>query len=175
LLKKRPDEAIVEAEHALSLNPSFIRACVLLCDAFNFEGQPEKTNECVDKALRLSPRDPVRNVFYFEKGYANFMLHRDNEAIQWLRRAAAAAPDGSPPQIVLAAALAENGNEVEAREILSHYVALYPGMDAKMVKDYTQRFSDHPVWLAAVERLYEGLLKAGMPAECCRATESKEQ
>jgi adenylate cyclase len=174
LLKKHPDEAIVEAERALALNPSFIQAYVLLCDAFNYEGQPEKTNECVDKALRLSPRDPARNAFYFEKGYANFMLHQDDQAIQWLRRAAAEVPDGSSQQLVLAAALAENGNEVEGRETLRHYLALYPGIDAKMVKDYTQRFSDHPVWLATVERLYEGLLKAGMPAECCRATVSKE-
>jgi adenylate cyclase len=167
MTQKRPDEAIVEAQRALTLNPSFIDAYRALCVALYFGGHPEKTIECTDKALRLSPRDPQRFPFYFYRGYAHFMLHQDDQAIEWSRRAVALGPSYPLTHAVLAASLAEIGHEAEARETLKHYLSLST-TKARTIADwkaFMQGVSDNSVWLAAAERLYDGLRKAGMPEE----------
>ena len=55
----RTQEAVVEGERSLALNPSFIDAYLALCIANNFLGRPDRALELADKAIRLSPRrDP---------------------------------------------------------------------------------------------------------------------
>jgi adenylate cyclase len=51
------EEAIVEAERSLALNPSFTPAYVALTQASNYLGQPNRALEYADRAIRLSPRD----------------------------------------------------------------------------------------------------------------------
>ena len=108
------DEAIIEAERSLALNPSFVNAYSALGLASSFLGQPQKAVEYADKAMRLSPRDPILYVFYLEKGFALSLLHQDDQAIDWLRRAVAGAPQWPLPQALLAAALSLTGHEAEA-------------------------------------------------------------
>jgi tetratricopeptide (TPR) repeat protein len=63
--QKRPEEAIVEGERSLALNPSFIDAYTLLCLANYSVDRPERTWELADKAIRLSPRDPKLPLLYW--------------------------------------------------------------------------------------------------------------
>jgi adenylate cyclase len=53
LASQRPEEAIVEAERALALNPSFVAAYVSLWIANWTAGRTEKADENADAALRL--------------------------------------------------------------------------------------------------------------------------
>ena len=59
MAQNRHEEAIVEAERSLALNPSFIDGYDTLCSANNFLGRPDRAIEYADMAIRLSPRDPV--------------------------------------------------------------------------------------------------------------------
>src|SRR5262249_16004583 len=122
--QKRFEEAIVEAGRSLALNPSFVNAYGDLCLASSYLGQPQKALEYADKAIRLSPRDPFLYVFHLQKGFALFLLHQDNQAIEWLRLAVAGAPQWPAPRALLAAALAETGHDAEARETLKRYLSL---------------------------------------------------
>jgi adenylate cyclase len=161
--QRRFEEAIVEAERCLALNPSFVNAYSDLSTASSFLGRPQKAVEYADKAMRLSPRDPLLYVFHLEKGFALSLLHQDDQAIEWLRRAVAAAPQWPLPQALLAAALAMTGHEAEARETLKRYLSL-SGTRARTIAQWQgQMPSDNPVFLAYAARLTEGLRKAGLP------------
>ena len=71
--RKRHDEAIVELEQTLALNPGFTTAYKLLCEANNYLGRPDRGLEYVNKAIRLSPRDPNLSWSYGEKAWSLLM------------------------------------------------------------------------------------------------------
>ena len=157
------DEAVIEAERSLALNPSFVNAYSTLGLASSFLGQPQKAVEYADKAMRLSPRDPILYVFYLEKGFALSLLHRDDQAIDWLRRAVAGAPQWPLPQALLAAALALTGHEAEAVDVLKRYLSLSATRAKTVAQWEAQMPSKNPLFMAYATRLVEGLRKAGLP------------
>jgi class 3 adenylate cyclase/TolB-like protein len=167
VFQKRFEEAIAEAEQTLALSPSFVGCYEVLCEANNFLGRPEKGIEYADKAIRLSPRDPLLAAFYAEKAWALLMLQRDDQAIEWTRRSLAMVPENSIQQALLASALALTGRQAEAREALQRYLSL-KGTTSKTIAQFRPRHraqSDSPKWLAYSDRLIEGLRRAGMPEE----------
>jgi adenylate cyclase len=116
MAQNRHEEAIVEAERSLALNPSFIDAHDPLCAANNFLGRPDRAIEAADMAIRLSPRDPLIWTKYHVKGWALFMKEQDDHAIEWLRRTAAAAPGAEPfTYLLLSSAYALNGRQAERK------------------------------------------------------------
>ena len=157
------EEAIVEAERSLSLSPSFVNAYSPLSVASSFLGRPQEAVEYADKAIRLSPRDPNLYSFYLDKGFALSLLGQDDQAINWLRRAVAAAPQWPLPQALLAAALSLTGQEAEARDVLKRYLSL-SGTRARTIAQWRGQLpSNNPLFLAYAARLVEGLRKAGLP------------
>jgi Flp pilus assembly protein TadD len=58
-LQQRPDIAVVEAEAALALDPSFARAQNVLGAALAGLGQRDRARTAFLSALRLDPRDPA--------------------------------------------------------------------------------------------------------------------
>jgi TolB-like protein/Tfp pilus assembly protein PilF len=163
--QKRAEEAMIEAERSLALNPSFIPPYLPLCQANLMLGHPEKTIEYAHRARRLSPPDPYLYVFYAQEGLAHIMLHQDDRAVACLRRAVANNPKFPAPVAYLAAALALTGQEAEARATLQQYLLL-PGTRARTVAPWrAMAYSDNPAYVAFRERIHEGLRKAGMPEE----------
>jgi adenylate cyclase len=162
--QNRTQEAVIEGERSLALNPSFIDAYVALCAANNFLGRPDRALELADKAIRLSPRDPFLRVLYHMKGWALFMKQQDDQAIEWLRRA-----EGGVvfTELILASALALTGRQAEARETLKRYSTMTGVTTTTIGQLRKQQLSlaDNPTWVAYNERLFEGLRKAGMPEE----------
>ena len=160
----RTQEAVVEGERSLALNPSYIDAYLALCAANNFLGQPDRALELADKAMRLSPRDPHLRAMYHMKGWAFFMKRQDDQAIEWLRRA-----EGGTvfTELILAAALALTGQQEDAHETLKRYLAVNGVTTTTIARLRKQQLSlaDNATWVAYNERLFEGLRKAGMPEE----------
>jgi adenylate cyclase len=164
-VQKRFDEAKGEYEGAIALNPSQMGAYSGLTLADYFTGEPEAIIALVDKALRLSPLDSQRAPWFVSAGLAMIMLHRDEEAVDWLRRAVAVNPKILVPRVWLAAALALAGHDAEARDALQQYMSM-PEARVKTIAAFKeQRNSNNPIYLATRERIYEGLRKAGMPEE----------
>jgi adenylate cyclase len=161
--QQRFEEAIVEAERSLTLNPSFVSAYSALSVASSFLGRPQEALDYADKAMRLSPRDPNLYAFYLNKGFALSLLDQDDQAIGWLRRAVAAAPQWPLPQVLLAAALSLTGHESEARDVLNRYLSLTWTRARTIAQFKEQMPSDNPLFLAFAARFVEGLRKAGMP------------
>jgi TolB-like protein/Tfp pilus assembly protein PilF len=163
--QKRAEEAMIEGERSLRLNPSFIPAYLPLCQANLMLGLPEKTVVYAHRAMRLSPPDPYLYVFFAQEGLARIMLRQDDGAVACLRRAVANNPRFPAPVAYLAAALALTGQDLEARETLKQYLSLRGTKATTIAPWRAMAYSDNPVYLAFRERIHEGLRKAGMPEE----------
>jgi TolB-like protein len=163
IANKRAEEAIIEAERSLRLNPGFIPTYLDFCQANLALGVPERTIEYADRAMRLSPPDPYLYVFYAQEGLAHIMLRQDDRAVVSLRRAVANNSAFPSPVAYLAAALALAGQEGEARATLTQYLSL-PGTRTRTIAAWkAMAYSNNPTYLAFRERIHEGLRKAGMP------------
>jgi adenylate cyclase len=153
------------AERSLCLNPGFIPAYRNLCVAAIYLGDPRRTIEYADKAMRLSPIDPYLAFFHLFKAMGCFMQHRDDDAIGSLRRAVAYSPEFSSAFAWLAAVLALAGHETEAHEALKRYFLIRGTKSRTIAQWKSLAYSDNLTYLAFRERYYEGLRRAGMPEE----------
>ena len=165
LAPQRPDEAIVEAERALALNPSFLPAYISLWIADWTAGRTEKADQYLDEALRLGPHDSLANVFLGEKGDGLFNQSRYEAATEFFKRAIAVAPEAVNPNFKLAASLALSGHDVEAREALRRYLALPLDIPKTIAQFKARQPYDTPNLRSYYDRLYEGLRKTGLPEE----------
>jgi adenylate cyclase len=161
--QKRVDEALIEAERSLRLNPGFIPTYLVLCQASLMLGLPERAIEHANKVKRFSPPDPYLYVFHTQEGLAHIMLHQDALAVTCLRRAVANNPEFPAAAAYLVAALALSGNEAEAHAQLKTYLSLRDTTTRTIAGWRRMAYSDNPAYLAFRERVYAGLSKAGMP------------
>ena len=128
----------------------------------------DKGLEYFDKAILLSPHDPLLAHAYGGKALANFALKRYDQAIDWARQAITVNQTGGVQYIhaALIAALALAGHETDAREALKRYLALPSTGALKTIaawKSHQMSWGGDPRFVEMNERLYDGLRKAGMP------------
>ena len=156
-------ETIIEAKDALALNPSFVTAYMFMLAAGVYTGQPEKTIEWAAMATRISPRDPLVSAFIAFTGRAYFMQGKDELAVKWLRDSVIRNPRFPQNRIFLAGVLGASGREAEASEVLKVYLSL-KRTRSKTIEQWKRELrTDNPLYVAAFNRLTEGLRKAGMP------------
>jgi tetratricopeptide (TPR) repeat protein len=85
--QKRWDEAIPEYEATLALNHNFVGALISLGWGKLYAGSIEEVIPVVERAIRLSPRDPLIGVCYYLIGTVHLLQSRTEEAIVWLENA----------------------------------------------------------------------------------------
>jgi adenylate cyclase len=165
----RAQEAVVEYERALTLDPSNGDAAGQLGIDYQFLGEFDKSLEYLDNAIRTSPYDPVVAYWYGNKAQAYFALKQYDQAIDVTRQAIAIKPNYNQfSHLLLVAALALAGHDSEAREALQRYLALPSTDPLKTIAAYRthqQSYRGDPRFVEMNERVYEGLRKAGMPEE----------
>jgi len=162
----RHEEAIVEAEKSLALNPSTIDGYMAIGVANNFLARPDRSLEMIEKATRLSPRDPLLSGFYAIKSEAFFILRQDDNAIESARRSLALAPFRDPyTSLILISASAQSGRQAQAGDALKAYLADGRARSKTIAQFQTQQLSlaSNPGWLTYNERFADGLRKAGFP------------
>ena len=124
----RLDEAIAEYERALALDPAMVSAFGELGWDYLYLGEFEKSLEYFDKAIRLSPHDPLLGGggWYDGEAAGYFALKQYDQAIEWARRGIAV--DLTDPWLYfnLIAALALAGHEAEAHGALQNYLGSVP-------------------------------------------------
>jgi adenylate cyclase len=160
--KHRVRDAIAAAERCLALNPSYAGAYRVLALLHFFLARPEKMLEYADRGIRLSPRDPQTSIFLLIKGWAYFMMEQDDEALEWLRRAAAASPETPTILAALTSELALTGHDAEASAMLAQYLALRHTRSRTIAQwDYLP--DDNSAFVQFDARFKSGLRRAGMP------------
>ena len=169
----RTEEAVAEHERALAIDPSEADAVANLGVDYLNLGQPDKSIEYFDKAIRMSLYDPALLYWYGGKAWANFGLKKYDQAIDWARRAIAINPKYIPyTHVILGAALALTDHDAEAREALQRYLALPSSGPLKTIAAwkafYKSKVSEQhgdPRFFEINERTCDGLRKAGMLEE----------
>jgi TolB-like protein len=160
-LSKRVPQGIAECERALAIDRNWARAHAVMGIGKYLAGRNEETEGHVLEALRISPRDIAAPGWMTAVALAKVSAGRDGDAVHWASRAIEIAPNSSLAHLLLAAALARLDRIEEAREAARSGLELNPGFT--MARFRSSTFSDHPVYLAGRERIYDGMRRAGIP------------
>jgi TolB-like protein len=152
LYKKQNDEAIGEYVRALALNPNDADIIAEYADALAYSGQPQKSIELLQKAMRLNPYYPDWYLWYLADAYD--ILRRPADVIAAVQRMENPA-EGCR---LLAANFAHLGMLNEARAQAQILMRLHPEFTIARWRDRPP-FRDN----AIVEHLVDGLRKAGLP------------
>ena len=139
---------------ALDLNPSSALACFALANLLATTDDWRDAIPLHERALRLSPRDPMR--YAFEGGLAGALLRagRHAEALAHARRSVELQPEiGLSFRPLIAAALAFLGQDDEARAEVEALRALRPDWNLQLARSLGAP--------EVVDRLVEGLRRAG--------------
>jgi tetratricopeptide (TPR) repeat protein len=156
-------QGIAECERALAIDRNNANAHGQIGLGKVFVGRSEETEAHILEALRISPRDTRVGVWASIAGVAKFHSGRDEEAVAWLSRSIELYPNAPLAHFYFAAALGRLGRLEEAREAARAGLELNPGFTIARMRSLAA--SDHPVYLAGRERVYDGLRKAGLPEE----------
>ncbi len=163
------NEALAENRRAFDLDPSLVDAYWHMGYVLRLLGEFRTSVEFIDKAIRLSPRDPFRAVWYADKTSSHLALKQYDLAIEWARRAVEISPDNSIPYLYLIPALALTGQEPQAHEAVGRYLST--GGATRTVAGWLQTrahyVNEHtdPRYVEYWDRLIEGLRKAGLQEE----------
>jgi adenylate cyclase len=119
--------------------------------------RPEIAIEHFQRAMRLSPFDPMNFNCFFGISGAHFTAGRHEEALSWARKGMRERPDLAWPLRMVSAYLALLGHISEAQEAVRQLRQAYPDITiSKIVKVTPYRGEVRP-------RYIEGLRKAGLP------------
>ncbi len=112
----------------------------------------------INKAIRLSPRDPFMVYWFGHLGLAAFTKERYEDASEWGLKAIQVNPKFPGGHRLLASSYGQLGRMDEAATELKELLFLMPGMTSDDVRKQVpfKKASD-------IERYIEGLRKAGLP------------
>ena len=157
----RAAQGIAECQQALALDRNLAGAHGSIGAAKFLMGRADETEDHILEAFRLSPRDTGAYWWCYCVARAKIQLGADADAASWLRRSIEANRNFPLSHFGLAAVLALLGAVDEARSAAKAGLALDPAFSVRRAL-MTKR-SDNPAYLAARERLCEGMRMAAVP------------
>jgi adenylate cyclase len=149
------ENEIEMADRAVALNPNSFNAWNYRGWVYKISGLPEEAARSFERAIRMSPVDPLLHQTFLGMGVAFIELRRFDEAIAVGKKALRQNPSFAPAYCCLASAFAHLGRDAEAREAAARLLEVDPGftISARMGR----RRQSH------LKLLIEGLRKAGLP------------
>lgn len=124
-------------------------------------GKPQEAIRWIERAFALSPRDPLRSVWYGIIGRAEILLGKDEQALKTARKGIVANSKHPHNYAVLASGNAHLGRMEQARSALRELLALQPKINLAKYRD--QVAGKEPLAIKSYGRLLEGLRVAGLP------------
>jgi adenylate cyclase len=140
--KRRNSEAVGAFGRAIDASPNFAYAHGLLGCAHALGGRPDHAIECIDRGVRLSPRDIFGDEYELYYAFAHFQAGRFAEAASAAHLAIQQRPGHPVLYIMAAASHGLAGETDEARRAIAQLIDLVPNMSAADVEDtfiYCQR------------------------------------
>ncbi|UPJ51555.1 tetratricopeptide repeat protein [Bradyrhizobium sp. 200] len=148
-------EAEIEmADRAVALNPNSWRTWNNRGWVYIMAGLPEEAIRSFERAIRMSPVDPLLHMTFLGIGHALMGLRRFDEAIVVLKKALRQNPSFMPACRGLASAFAHLGRDAEAHAAAARVLEIDPAFT----------ISAHTARVPKNSKLFiEGLRKAGLP------------
>jgi adenylate cyclase len=158
LFSGRHEEARRRLLLALDLDPNSVTARGYLGVSYGFAGDYEATLPQIQEAIRLSPRDPMANIWPLVNGWAALLSERDAEAVEFAKQANERNGEFPDNYAVLASAYGHLGDAVAARAALDEFLRRSPVTGAS-----DERLNRPFARPELRERFLAGLRKAGLP------------
>jgi hypothetical protein len=124
-------------------------------------GRFDVCGELMQRAMRLSPRDPLLGAWHLNLGLCHFMRGEYENATAAARASVQLIPTLPVPPLLLAAALARDGKPDEGRAVIAAHLQRHPQARAADVPKLMR--GDAPPLAAGRARLMESLRELGMP------------
>ncbi len=145
-------------DQAIMLNPNFATAWHFGGLVKVLLGEPEAAIERLQRAMRLSPLDPIMPIMQQATAMAHFIAGRYDEALSWVKKTIQEQPNRLTAIRLLAASSAFTGRLEQAQNATARLRQLDPAGRVSNLKDVLPL--RRPEDLARYE---EGLRKAGLP------------
>ena len=156
--KRRNSEAVGAFNRAIDASPNFAYAHGLLGAAHALGGRSDQAIECIDRGVRLSPRDIFGEEYGLYYAFAHFQAGRYAEAASAAHLAIQQRPGHPVLYIMAAAAYGLAGEADKAKRAITQLTDLVPNISAADLEEnflYCQR-EDR-------SRLAMGLRAGGLP------------
>jgi adenylate cyclase len=159
---RRFAEAVAAFERVIALDRNFAAAYGSLGDLVTWLGRPAETIEANERAMRLSPRDPLLANWQFDIAVAHNYLGHPDEAVTWLLRARSTNPSLPFVATVLVSVYSALGKHDLAREELAKSRQMIPWFTSV---DKIRAFMPTTVpWMLERDaEWYRAMVAAGLP------------
>jgi len=151
------DTASEMVDRAVALNPNSTLAWNQRGHAYLFGGRAAEAVRSFERAIRLSPIDPMLYTTLAGMGIALIELRRFDEAVAVARKALRQNQVYATTYRCLASALAHLGREAEVRKVVSRLLELEPNF---RISEWLKRGAQ---WHRYNHLMIEGIRKAGLP------------
>jgi adenylate cyclase len=155
LWKKQYEQASAEIGQILALNPSHGIIYAGLANLLSFLGRSEEALGLAEKALRLNPRLPPRNLL--QLGHTYYLAGRTEEAVAVLKKSLNGSPADLDAHLLLAAVYSELGRGADAQAEAAAVLRINPSWSLEVWKQRVP-YKDP----AMLERVFAALRKAGL-------------
>jgi adenylate cyclase len=161
--KRQWAQAIAEEESAIAYDSNNANAHAAAGFYKMYLGNSENGLAGVETALRLSPRDPYVPSWQSDSCILHGHLAQWEQTVEWCNKAYASYPANWIAVVYIAAANAWTGRDAEARTAVAELLKLKPGLTVQQFVNRGPLNSENPTFLREVQRIGEGLRKAGLP------------
>jgi TolB-like protein/cytochrome c-type biogenesis protein CcmH/NrfG len=162
-LQKRFDAALATYDRAIALDRNLTSAHVGRARHLIVAGRAADAVASVERAIRLSPRDPDLYLWYYVVCHAHTHLARDAATIEWCLKSIATGKMFWHVWVDLASAYAWRGQTAEAAAAVAEILKLRPGLTVQQMVEEAWANSDNATFRKEYERIAEGVRKAGLP------------
>lgn len=149
--------AVTALTRAVALSPNFVNGHGLLGIAHAFGGRPSEAIACIDRAVRLSPRDTFLSDFQLYYAFAHFQGGQYELGLQFAQQAHRMRPGHPYPLLIGAACAGHLGDMRSAASLIHDLKTILPIASATWI-EATSPF----VHAQDRARLIEGLSRAGL-------------
>jgi TolB-like protein/tetratricopeptide (TPR) repeat protein len=147
-------------QRASSLNPNSALTWEIKGWIHALRNEPEAALDALDRALRLSPFDPLGHIYATGFAIAYISARRFEQAVEWADRALQHQPRYVIAMRAKIIANAHLGHLDEARRDLYRMIAIYPGSTIAQTLARSSAFAPE-----LLDLYVAGLRKAGMPEQ----------
>jgi len=158
VLGKDPYRARELDRLSLQLNPNSAMALTVTALSETSFGNPAEALELLDRAERISPRDPRAWFMASARAHAHLEAEQYSEAASWARKALARNPRSTRALRILAMSLARLGEPDKAAEAIQQVLAIEPGLTIAKMRPRLDFFPE-----GAWNKYAEALRLAGLP------------